>query len=352
MPQQPELWPSTGEYPIYDRLLYYAMTRDALRNEAFESALRRVAPGRHVVDLGAGADLNWATAALAAGATHATAIESIESTAQRARRRAAELTEYAERLEVVHGHSSTVDLPGGADVVVSETLGSIAGAEGAAACLQDARDRFLRPGGTVVPHRATTMACLADLTRLLGGHEIGFSAVAAAYVEKIFAWHGSPFDLRVCVANADPDGQLSSPVEVERLHFNDVAVVQRPRNRTGIVLQDGHVDGVALWLRFQADDRGPVIDTAETPSDSWGVAFVPVFDTPVLVRRGDRVSINLSSWLSEDLVHPDYEVSVEVTRATTGTLAASRTSLFRHQELGQGRLYRHLFGGEPGHRVS
>jgi acyl-coenzyme A synthetase/AMP-(fatty) acid ligase len=51
-----ELWPSTGEYQIYDETLYYAMTHDELRNRSYEAAIKRLVKDKVVVEIGTGRD--------------------------------------------------------------------------------------------------------------------------------------------------------------------------------------------------------------------------------------------------------------------------------------------------------
>src|SRR6202035_5247108 len=44
-PQAPELWPSIGEYAVYDDLLYHAMTHDEQRLVPYRVAINRLVPG-------------------------------------------------------------------------------------------------------------------------------------------------------------------------------------------------------------------------------------------------------------------------------------------------------------------
>ena len=44
--EPPELWPSVGDYGVYDELLYYALTHDERRNEAYRAAIGPAVPGR------------------------------------------------------------------------------------------------------------------------------------------------------------------------------------------------------------------------------------------------------------------------------------------------------------------
>ena len=88
-PDPPELWPSLGEYDVYDELLYYAMTHDERRNAAYREAIGRAVAGKVVLDLGTGADAVLARLCVDAGAQRVYAIEANDerlSPSDRARR--------------------------------------------------------------------------------------------------------------------------------------------------------------------------------------------------------------------------------------------------------------------------
>src|SRR5262249_13397029 len=53
---KPELWPSIGEYYLYDPVMYHAMTQDELRNRAYRVAIDRRVKDKVVLDIGTGAD--------------------------------------------------------------------------------------------------------------------------------------------------------------------------------------------------------------------------------------------------------------------------------------------------------
>src|SRR5262249_52825871 len=55
-PPAPELWPSIGEYFLYDPVMYYAMTHDEHRNRAYRIAIERQVKDKVVLDVGTGAD--------------------------------------------------------------------------------------------------------------------------------------------------------------------------------------------------------------------------------------------------------------------------------------------------------
>src|SRR6202043_1392390 len=74
-----QLWPSIGEYFIYDDLIYHGLTNDELRNDKYRNALKRVVKGRIVVDIGTGKDAILARICAESGAKQVYAIDVLES---------------------------------------------------------------------------------------------------------------------------------------------------------------------------------------------------------------------------------------------------------------------------------
>ncbi len=145
-----------------ERLLVYhdILLRDAVRNRAFRRALAaRVVPGSSVLDLGAGTGL-WAIEAARLGARQVVAIEKEPLLVSLIQRLAFE-NGVADRVRVLPGDSRRVSLPRQFDLVVSETVGNLGFDEGVLELVADARARFLRPGGAVIPEAIALMAAPA-----------------------------------------------------------------------------------------------------------------------------------------------------------------------------------------------
>ena len=151
--RQPAIFPSFGEYPVYDESIYQVLSGDAVRNGAFNEALRRVASGSRVLDIGTGSHLKWAREAIELGAKSAVGIESIKESfaaAQRTRHASG----MTERLDLIHGLSTDISLTERAGICVAEIIGSLAGAEGAAVVIRDARQRLLSARSLVVDRKS------------------------------------------------------------------------------------------------------------------------------------------------------------------------------------------------------
>ncbi|MEU8950022.1 class I SAM-dependent methyltransferase [Streptomyces sp. NPDC048489] len=303
----PALWPSVGEYPIYDPFLYTTMTTDEERNRRFRTALAHLAPDRRILDIGTGQDLLWAREGVQAGARNAVAIEVIEDAFHKA---AANLPTLAspDRIMLLLGESTRIRFAPRADVCVAEVIGSLAGAEGAAAVLADARTRLLEPGGLVIPHRAATLGAAVRLSDLLPGQPVAFAEAALPYLRSIFDWHGSPFDVRLRVENPPADALLSEGAPVEVLDFNgDLRTKQRTTTSLAIT-RTGLVDGVLTWLNLWCLPDEEPLDALRMKTN-WATIYLPLFDSPVPVEPGDVLELTFAAGLSDDRVHPNYQLS-------------------------------------------
>jgi protein arginine N-methyltransferase 1 len=336
---RPDLWPSIGEYPCYDPFLYRAMNRDNVRNRAFERSLRRLAPGRSVLDLGTGQDLTWALVAAAVGARQVIAVEAMPESYAKARARLA-IHPASDRVELLHGLSTELGIDGSADVCVSEIIGSIASSEGIIAVITDARRRLLTPDAVVVPDRCTTEVgaiCLRDI--FPGG--LALSSDSVPYLAEIFELTGGPFDVRLAIANLPADAVVSTVDTVETILLNgalredEVAEVRLRMRR------EARVDGLLCWITVAADADGEVIDTLQQRT-SWIPVYLPLFDEPVLARAGDVLDVCFERQLGDDGVHPDYRVTG---RLHTADAEVASTMVSRHHGGGLGgtRVHQEIF---------
>ncbi|WP_414463515.1 50S ribosomal protein L11 methyltransferase [Hyphomicrobium sp. DY-1] len=132
------------------RIEYHrTLIADRVRNEAFFAALKAgIIPGKSVVaDIGAGTGLLGLMASKL-GAKEVFLFETAEVAGVAA---AVLKANKAKRCHLIPCHSTEFQDRLAVDIVVSETLGNYALEENIIATLADARQRFLKPGGTVIP---------------------------------------------------------------------------------------------------------------------------------------------------------------------------------------------------------
>jgi type I protein arginine methyltransferase len=306
-PAAPALGPSMGEYPVYDTLSYDELAGDDVRNQRFRAALQKLAAGRVVLDIGTGAHLLWARESLDFGARRAIAVEVIEEAFQEAAAKRDALG-LAERITLLQGASTSLEIGCTADVCVAEIIGSLAGAEGAAVTLADARRRFLAPDGVIVPHRSETMAAAACLRGLLAGGPVAFEESTVKYLERLFDTNGSPFDVRLRIRNPAQSAIVSDCWPVEILDFNGDLREQQERSVRLTIEHPGRIDGILTWLRLWCLPGDEPLD-ALTAGSSWASIYFPLFDSEVPVEAGDTLDLTVETTIGADGLHPDYRLT-------------------------------------------
>lgn len=160
---------------------YARMVADRGRMEAYAAALcAAVRPGAVVVDLGAGTGI-MTLLACRYGARRVYAIEPADAI-QTARETVA-ANGFSDRVVFLQDLSTRVHLPERADVIVSDLRGVLPPLGGHIPAVADARERFLAPGGVLIPRRDVLRATVVEAP-----------AVWAAYAEP---WGGTDlgFDL-------------------------------------------------------------------------------------------------------------------------------------------------------------
>jgi SAM-dependent methyltransferase len=156
--------------PMYAEFeVHRTMIRDRVRTEAFRRAIDSVVrPGDIVLDVGAGSGILSLFAARA-GAARVYAVEqtSIAVLAQQLAAANGVANGVAEIVQVIQGDILEIEPPERVDVVVSEWLGGFGIDEGMLVPVTAARDRWLKPGGTMIPGSVTAWAALVH-DRYLG----------------------------------------------------------------------------------------------------------------------------------------------------------------------------------------
>ena len=258
--------------------VHRTMIRDRVRTEAFQRAINSVVrPGDTVLDVGAGSGILSMFAARA-GAARVYAVERTPIAGLAEQLAAANAV--AEIVTVIHGDVTDIELPEPVDVIVSEWLGGFGIDEGMLAPVIAARDRWLKPGGVMIPHTVTAWTALvhdrylADMIAFLREDPFGLKLevlVEDTVNEIIYSGtfrHLAADDVRseprqLWTTNADriPLEQAQAPHQAETL----LPVHER-----------GTANALALW--FSAE-LAPGISLSVGPGDPpthWGMTTAPL----------------------------------------------------------------------------
>lgn len=138
------------------------LLRDAVRNRAFYRALEKCVKSDSVVlDIGAGTGI-WAIAAAKLGARKVVALERDALLIGLIKMLAKE-NGVGEKVEAVCGNSLEIQLEKEFDIVISETIGYLGYDENIVPVMLDARQRFLKNGGLLIPETVSLFVAAAHL---------------------------------------------------------------------------------------------------------------------------------------------------------------------------------------------
>lgn len=147
--------------PMYAELeVHRTMICDRVRTEAFRRAIDAlVRPGDVVLDVGAGSGILSLFAARA-GAARVYAVEA--TTIAVVAEQLAAANGVSDIVRVIEGDVLDVELTEKVDVIVSEWLGGFGIDEGMLVPVIAARDRWLKPDGTMIPESVTAWTALVE----------------------------------------------------------------------------------------------------------------------------------------------------------------------------------------------
>lgn len=338
---RPVLWPSYGEYNIYDDFSYYFMTGDEYRNDCYRRAIDRYVKNKVVVEVGTGRDAVLARFCIEAGASRVYAIETLEES-YRLARESVRHDGLDTKIILIPGDSAGVTIPEKADICLSEIIGNIGGAEGAAAVLNDAR-KFLKDDGVMIPFKCITKIAAVRLPETL--HEKPkFSGVSKDFARQIFDHLGFPFDLRICVENVSGQDIVSTVASFEDLDFQTTVPLETRHPVQLSFLKNGRCDGFLLWINLHVDE-GNIVDSLEHKC-CWLPLFMPVFYPGVEVARGDRIDMECHRSLSTNRRNPDYRIKGVLSRKGGDAREFSYNLPYYEKSYKGNLFFRKLFDGE------
>ena len=272
---------------MYGLTDYGAMIAHRARTDAYAKALARVVkPGDVVVEIGCGPGL-FSLLACRAGAKRVYAIESSDSVAFA--RELVAANGCADRIEVLHGSSRRVNLPERANVIISDVRGVLPLLGDAIASVEDARERFLAPGGVMIPAVDKLYAALADVPEFYEQivspwQDWGDGVQLAAMRERaVNSTHSVNFD----AANL-----LTERQEWGRLDYQLGAKNRAAGKLRFQALRDGMGHGVCLWFETTLL---PEIGYSTGPGQTdnvYGQLFLP-WREPVKLEAGEEILVEL-----------------------------------------------------------
>jgi protein arginine N-methyltransferase 1 len=278
---------------LYSVAGHGSMIADDVRVEAYARAIERtVRPGDAVLEIGAGTGL-FSMLACKAGARRVYAVEA-DDIIEIARENA-KANGLADRIEFIQGTSTDVELPERVDVIVSDLRGILPYFEGHIPSIVDARERFLAPGGRLVPREDRVMLACVE--------------VFDEYAAMASPWARSPAGLRLDRARDFVFNDWRK-IELDRRH-----VVSEPltcvvldyageietgfRSRLCLAAsRDATCHGLGAWFDSAlAEGIGfTCAPGAEPRSNVYGHVFYP-WPRPLPLREGEALEVAIEARL-------------------------------------------------------
>ncbi|MFA7174074.1 MAG: class I SAM-dependent methyltransferase [Kiritimatiellia bacterium] len=270
-----------------------SMLRDSVRCKAFQQAITAaVTPGCTVLDIGAGTGILSLFAAQA-GAGHVYAVEQTQIVD--VARRIIATNGFSDRITVIQGDITKVELPEKVDVIVSEWLGSYAVDENLLPVVVQARERWLKPGGRMIP----------------GSVKVWMSLAFDEFLQQeVDFWRSEPYglDLELISQNAarrmdcfcnhiNQKHLLCEPQLMWNIDCQNcpLELVVQPWNfRSQFMAErEGEFNVLAAWFQANLFDEIGVTNGPSDPDTHWGRQIFPVGKN-LFLKSGSEVEVDFT----------------------------------------------------------
>ncbi|MBI5682197.1 MAG: 50S ribosomal protein L11 methyltransferase [Deltaproteobacteria bacterium] len=275
---------------------YYDMMADKVRMDAYEKAISKtVKEGDVVLDLGCGLGI-LSFLAIKTGAKKVYAVEKTDSI--NLAKEVARINKIDDRIVFIEGVSKEITLPEKVDVIISETLGSFAVEENTLEFTIDARERFLKEDGRMIPEALKLYLVPVENKNIY--KKTAFWKDVAGFD---FSYAKDEFTKRLLIEDISKKDFLSKPevykgidlIEINEKSINEKIVFEFSR--------DGTIHGFAGWFEALLTDDVLIDTSPSSERTHWRQAFFPIKE-PIKIEKGNYIIIDMKVMpMGEDKDH-------------------------------------------------
>ena len=269
------------------------MVADLARVSAYARAISRHVPGKSVAELGCGTGILSLLAAKA-GARSVWAVE--ETNIIEVAREVFRANSTRCPVELVRGTASEHEPKEKVDVLIHEVFGLDPFDEGILTVLDDARERWLRPGGRLLPEGFTVWAMAlapdgeeasagARIEQLERRWKLDLSPVCASLTEDFFV-HPSPTTEVPPIERCMTDAEQVMAVDLYSCTVPDRVHLSLPMRKSGLVSQ------ILLWFDIQLDNHTGLSTGPFSQCTHWGWQ-VHERIRPLAVKAGQSLHLEI-----------------------------------------------------------
>lgn len=324
---------------MYSLRTFGCMISDSARFDAYAKAISRcVRPGHVVAEIGCGPGV-FALLACRAGAKRVYAIET-EDIIDVAREIAGS-NGFADRIQFFQSDSRKTELPERVDVIVSDIRGILPLFNGALASQQDAKTRFLAPGGLMIPRRDVMKAAIAEFEKF-------YSEIVAPWTTCVAGTELST--ARQLELNSAHGGRIrfeqlmSDPHELCTLDYLDDPRPNVSNKLSFRAKRGGSAHGICVWFETELYEDIGFSSGPGSPVNIYGQLLLPFLE-PLVMEEGQEILVTLHA----NLVGKDYiwRWETEIAGRDGGKKVHFRQSTFEGTNISSRTLRRHAVGYIP-----
>jgi protein arginine N-methyltransferase 6 len=204
-----------------------------------------------------------------------------------------------DKIIVIQEKVENVTLPEQVDIIVSEWMGYMLLYESMLTSVLAARDKFLKPGGVMLPESAQLFIALFSDSECYDESVEFWDSVKERY--KVDMSVLKPYSIecltkRVHVESVDGEHVMSRPAEICNLKLNSVNSSQLEHVTNSFSMEcfgDTSLHGFVTWFNVSFPDDSALSTSPYHPSTHWQQSVI-YFDKPLNVKLGDNIKGNIT----------------------------------------------------------
>lgn len=291
---------------MFERIFQHqVMLADNIRMEAYKKAIHEtVNRGDVVADIGTGSGI-LAFFAIQAGAKKVYAIEQnkiIEEAEELAKSNGLE-----KNIVFINERSDRVELPEKVDVIISELIGYFGLEENLLHFKINARERFLKPGGKLVPAWIELYLVPVE-AEIIWKENIGLWNTDY-YGVDFLPVRNHAVSQRYVTDCTNKINQLAAPSMISHINFYKIERMPLLFQDEFVIGKKGTFHGLVGYFLLGLSPEVVLSASYEKPLTHWRQIFFPMEDA-VLVEKGDQVHCNIKAIRQMNTLYWEWNTSI------------------------------------------